>query len=200
MRFSLDDKYQATLIAMAMVSTVLFGVFIYRELFPEYKEYQNQYVEMEQWRAEETGEAMAPFKGGIKQIVLAKEDKGPESIDRCVSCHVAMKLPHFSAEKVARDVNGQVIVDAQGVPVKVPNEDYVWAKIDARIAELRDEKVLQQLEESGGAREVSRRLAEAEKLESWKTKDIHGKQVDMTRALAAHPLIGNETYPFEFHP
>lgn len=200
MRYSLDDKYQILLILLALIATGLFGVFLTRELFPEYKEYQKHYVAMEEIRSEMTGEAVAPFKGGIEQIVMARADKGPETIDRCVSCHVAMKLPHFSPEKVARDVNGEIMVDAEGVPIKVPNDEYIWAKIDAQVADLRNEETLEKLRSSGKHSEVKKRLSEAKKLEGMKVRNIHGDKVDMTRVLSAHPLLGRETYPFEYHP
>lgn len=200
MRLSLDDKYQVLLIVLSIVVTGLFGVFLLRELFPEYKEYQKHYLALEEVRSDMTGIPVAPFKGGIQQIVMAKADKGPETIDRCVSCHVAMKLPHFSPTKVARDVNGNIVVDSEGAPVKVPNDEYIWAKIDAKVAELRDEKVLEQLRKEGQDYQVSKRLSEAEKLESMKVKEIHGREVDMTRVIAAHPLLGREIYPFEYHP
>lgn len=200
MRLNLDDKYQTALIGLAIAATALFAIFFYRELFPEYKVYQNRYVALEDWRAEETGIPAAPFKKGISQIVIPREDKGPELIDRCVSCHVAMKLPHFSPTKLSRDINGNIVVDSEGIPVKVTNDDYIWAKIDARIAELTDESVLANLREVGDSAEADRRLATAAALEDMKTENIHGSEVDMTRILAAHPLLGRETFPFEFHP
>ncbi len=61
---------------------------------------------------------MAPFDIGIKQIVLVQSNNGPEIVDRCTSCHVALQLSHFSPTKLAQDVNGEPILDDQGYPVK----------------------------------------------------------------------------------
>ncbi len=199
MREKRADFYQVTLIVLAVVITGLFGIFVYRELFPEYKTYQNRYVELEELRSEETGVPPAPFRGGVKQIVLADPNNGPETIDRCVSCHVAMKLPHFSPTKLSYDVNGNLVVDENGVPVRVPNNEYVWGKIDQRISELLDDEVLAQLEVEGDSKEVRRRKKLAESLEELKKGELHGHEIDMTRVLAMHPLIGRETAPFQYH-
>ncbi len=37
-------------------------------------------------------------------------------------------------------------------------------------------------------------------IESLKKAYVGGVEVDMTKALAMHPLIGKETRPFQFHP
>jgi mono/diheme cytochrome c family protein len=88
-------KYQYALITCSFLLVCGVGAFVYREVFPEYKEYQKVYVELEKFRSSYTQEKPAPFSYGIKQLVLANND-GPETIDRCISCHVAMDLPHFS--------------------------------------------------------------------------------------------------------
>ncbi len=199
MREKRADFYQITLILLAVVITGLFGVFIYRELFPEYKVYQNRYVELEELRSETTGIPPAPYKSGVAQIVIAKPDLGPETIDRCVSCHTALKLPHFSPTTLAYDVNGSLIVDSHGAPVTVPNDEYVWGMIDRRIASLLNDDELAQLTLNGDRAEVKRRTAEAEGLAKLKTSEVHGHHIDMTRVLAMHPLIGRETAPFQYH-
>lgn len=182
-----QDLYQFSLIFFAFI--VLFGVgaFVYHELFPEYKIYQDAYQDLEQFRASYTGQSPAPFTKGIKQIVLPDPQNGPEIIDRCISCHVALDLPHFSPTRVATDVNEQPIVDAEGYPLLEPNPDYVWGQLDKKIAELKAK---------GGAKD----LGQAEALASLKTVNVDGRTYDVTKAISMHPLIGTETRPFEYHP
>ncbi|MCB1135313.1 MAG: c-type cytochrome [Chlamydiia bacterium] len=179
----LADRYQYSLIALSVALTGMFGYFVYRELFPEYKIYQEAYVGLEDLRAEHTGVPAPSFKYEIKQIVIPKADLGPETIDRCVSCHVAMKLTHFSPTKIATDINGKPILDEAGMPVQVPNEEYVWGQLDEKVASLRAEG----------------KEHEADRLEELKTIEIGENSYDMTKVLAMHPLIGRESMPFEYH-
>lgn len=199
MRFDRADIYQIVLISLSAVSALLFGVFVYYEIFPEYKMYQNAYVDLEEFRSTYTGEPAPVFKRGIKQVVIAKADKGPETIDRCTTCHVALKLTHFSPTKIAYDVNGNMIIGEDGRPVQVENDEYVWKILDSKVAALTDEKVIQQLREEGKEGEIQSRLNEAERLRSLKTIEEHGHSLDITKALAMHPLIGREERPFEYH-
>ncbi len=124
------DWYQVVVIVLGVVITVLFGAFLYREIFPEYKIYQNRYIELEKIRSTYTGEPPPTFERGIKQILIEKEGGAPPVVDRCTSCHVALEFSHFSPTKIARDINGNIVLDDQGIPVKVPNENYVWDKLD----------------------------------------------------------------------
>lgn len=194
------EKYQLFLILLGLVATCLFGAFFYREIFPEYRIYQDDYVALEQFRSGYTGEPAPDFKFGIKQIVLERDDKGPPTIDRCISCHVATDLSHFSPTKIARDINGNIAIDRNGFPIQVPNEDYVWGRLDQKIAELTDSRVNEQLIAQGESRKVDARLREAEELRSLKTAEVDGIVYDVTKVIAMHPLIGKETLPFEFHP
>ncbi len=100
--------YQYALIFFAGLVVIGIGLFVYQELFPEYKKYQNVYVELEKFRSTYTGEAPAPFQKGIKQILINNPSGGPETIDRCTSCHVAIDLPHFSPT----------------------SPDYIWNRVD----------------------------------------------------------------------
>lgn len=195
-----SERYQIALILLGIIATIFFGVFFYRELFPEYRIYQNDYVALEKFRSTYTGEPAPLFREGVKQIVFEREDKGPPLIDRCTSCHVALQLSHFSPTKISHDINGDIVRDANGIPLKVPNEDYIWTKLDHRITELTDEKVNQQLIEEGAASKVAARLKEAVQLKSLKQAKVGDHIYDVTKALAMHPLIGKETRPFEFHP
>lgn len=178
------DWFQLSLIFLAVVVTALFGGFLYRELFPEYKKYQNAYVALEEFRSTYTGQPPPLFDSKIKQIVLEQDDKGPAVIDRCTSCHVAVQFSHFSPTRPAEDINGNPVLDAAGLPVLEDNPDYIWAKLDQKIEMLKSE---------GNERE-------AERLQALKTVEVGDHVYDMTKVLSAHPLIGRETRPFESHP
>ncbi len=85
---------------------------------------------------------------------------------------------------IARDVNGSIIYDKNGIPKKAPNPNYIWKKLDEKIADLK---------QKGDD-------AEAERLESLKTVHVDGHDYRVDKALIMHPLIGRETRPFEYHP
>lgn len=195
-----ETVYQGFLIAFGVISTVFLGVFFLREVYPEYRIYQNAYVQLEDFRSTYTHQAAPQFKEGVKQIVLPRKNKGPEAVDRCITCHVALKFDHFSPTIIAKDLNGNILYDAKGIPLQVPNPNYVWGRLNAKIAELNDEKVNQQLTSQGNQAEVNKRLAEAKELSALKIAKVGEAEFDMTKVLAAHPLIGRETRPFEFHP
>lgn len=194
------DTYQILLILAGVIVAAFFGIFLYREIFPEYKIYQNDYLALEEFRSTYTHQSPPIFQSGIRQIVLEREDRGPPSIDRCISCHVALQIPYFSPTKVAHDLNGNIVRDQKGHPVLVPNEEYIWQKLDEKIAALRDEKVLEQLRGQGQAGEITQRLDQANQYEALKTAHVGDVVYDVTKVLTMHPLMGNETYPFEYHP
>jgi len=179
-----EDIFQISLIILAVVAATLFGVFLYRELYPEYKIYQKAYVALEDFRSTYTGKPPPPFEFGIKQIVIPKPDKGPETIDRCTSCHVALQYEHFSPTIIERDVNGKVVYDKNGNPEKVENPNFIWAKLDQKVEDLRNEGLNQ----------------EADRLAALKTANVGEHHYDMEKVLIMHPLIGRETRPFEYHP
>lgn len=195
-----SERYQIALITLGVISTALFAYFLYREIFPEYKIYQDDYVALEEFRSEYTGEPAPDFKKGVKQIVFEREDKGPAKIDRCISCHVAVQLPYFSPSRIELDVNGNIVRSVDGTPVQVPNEEYIWGKLDRKIAALRDTKVNEQLVQEGQSSKVKDRENEAQRLEALKSAKVGHVVYDVTKVLAMHPLIGKETRPFEFHP
>ena len=180
---NLADYYQMVLIASGVVATLFFGVFLYREIFPEYKIYQSAYQELEAFRSSYTGRPVPAFRQEVKQIVLVKEDLGPETIDRCISCHVAMKFSHFSPTRLSYDVNGNLEIDAEGKPVQEENPDYVFRKLEEKIAELQQQK----------------KFAEIEKLEALKFVKVGEHTYDMRKVLKMHPPIGRELRPFEYH-
>lgn len=194
------ERTQILLILSGVVTTALFGWFFYRELFPEYKIYQNAYEKLEDFRSTYTGRPAPDFKSGIKQIVIEDKNLGPAFIDRCTSCHVALQFQHFSPTQIATDVNGSVILDEQGFPKKEPNPSYVWAKLDEKIKDLKDPVANEKLISEGKQSVVSQRLNEAAELESLKTAKVDEHVWNMAKVLQMHPLIGNETRPFEFHP
>lgn len=195
-----SERYQLALIALGLISTALFAYFLYQEIFPEYRIYQDDYAALENFRSTYTGEPPPDFRPGVKQIVFEREDKGPAKIDRCTSCHVALQLPHFSPTKIEYDVNGNIVRSADGTPAKVPNENYIWTKLDNKIARLKDAKVNEQLVQQGQASKVKDRQREAESLEALKTAKVGHLVYDISKVLSMHPLIGKETRPFEFHP
>lgn len=165
------DIFQYTLIILGVIATVLFGIFFYRELFPEYRIYQDDYVALEDFRSSYSHEAPPAFKYGIKQIVLEKADKGNPVIDRCTTCHVALQIEAFSPTRIAKDINGNIRYDNFGVPVKEENPDYIWKRI-------KDDPAYEEL----------------------KTAHVGDHDYDVEKVLQMHPLMGRETRPFEFHP
>ncbi len=177
-----QNFYQFLLLFFAFLVVFGVGYFVYKEIFPEYKTYQYAYEELEQFRASYTAEKPAPFATGIKQILIPDKKEGPEIIDRCISCHVAVDLPHFSPVRVALDVNDNVIYNEEGKPELETNPDYVWERLETRIAELRHPAFTTDQKEA---------LTEAEYLESL---------LPFKKALQMHPLIGSETRPFQYHP
>ena len=195
-----SDRYQIALIGLGIVITVLLAIFVYREMFPEYRIYQNDYIALEEFRSTYTGEQAPLFQKGVKQIVFEREDKGPARIDRCTSCHIAEELPHFSSTKISYDINGNMMLSADGTPLLVPNENYVWSKLDQKVKDLKDEKVNQQLVEQKEWAKLKARDEEAIHLESLKTVRVGDYIYNVEKVLSMHPLIGKETRPFEFHP
>jgi mono/diheme cytochrome c family protein len=179
-----SDKYQLTLISLGLVATAFFAVFLYREAFPEYKIYQKDYLSLENFRSKYTGDAPPDFSIGVKQIIQTREDKGPAKVDRCISCHVALNFPHFSATKIAHDTDGNMILGVDGIPKQIPNENDIWTKLETEILKLEKEN----------------KLTEAKNLRALKTAHVKGKTYDVTKVLRMHPLMGKETRPFEFHP
>lgn len=194
-----ETIYQYALIGLGVAATSLLGFFLLREIYPEYKIYQNDFVELEKFRSSYTHQPPSPFQVGVKQIVQFPADKGPAIIDRCISCHVALQVEDYSPTKLGRDLNGELILDLEGMPVKVPNEEYVWSKLDRKIAELTDPIVLEQLKKQGDDSEVDARMKEADHLKSLKTAQVGNQSYDVTKVIAMHPLIGKEVRPFEFH-
>ncbi len=194
------DKIQIILITSGVLVTGLFGMFLYREFYSEYRLYQNDYLDLEVFRSSYTHEDLPPFKEGIKQIVLEREDKGPAIVDRCTSCHVALQIPYFSPTKIAHDLNGNIIRDATGSPLQVPNEDYIWGKLDEKINELNDPQIIRQLKSEGKESDAQLRLTQAKKYEDLKIVRVGDHLYDVKKVLAMHPLMGHETRPFEFHP
>jgi mono/diheme cytochrome c family protein len=191
--------YQYTLIAAGIIATVLIGIFWQRELFPEYKIYQDDYIALEKFKSTESDEPIPVFQGGIKQIVFEHKDNGPPGIERCVSCHVTLDIPYFSPTKIDRDINGNLVLDAKGLPVQVPNEDYIWKKLGDKIAQLTDSKINEQLKKEGNGSKVRENLLLASQYEKLKTAKVGDNSYNVTKVLQMHPLIGRETRPFEYH-
>lgn len=200
MKLRREDIYQIALICAGLVVTLLFSVFLYREIYPEYKIYQEDYIALEEFRSTYSGEPVPPFSIGVKQIVLEREDKGPAVVDRCISCHVALEIPAFSPTRVMQDEKGHIVYDKDGYPALEANDSFIWNKLDQVITTLRDEKVNDNLRQQGEETQVKQRLAKADKYESLKTAHVGEHVYDVKKVLSMHPLIGKETRPFEFHP
>lgn len=195
-----SNLYQYALIGLGFLATFFFALFWQREIFPEYKIYQEDYVNLEKFRSSYTHEPPPAFRMGVKQLVFEREDKGPPRIDRCVTCHVALQFPHFSPTRLARDINGNIEYDAQGHPIQVPNEDYIWTRLDREIERLLDPKVNEQLSQQGEGWRVKENLKQAESYKALKRAKVGEHVYDVTKVLRMHPLMGRETRPFEYHP
>lgn len=191
--------YQLFLLFFLVLVGALFGIFLYREIYPEYKIYQNAYVDLEEFRSTLLHEPIPPFETGVKQIVLMRTDGGPEMIDRCTSCHVALEVSYFSPTKISRDINGEILRDSDGIPLKVANDQYIFRQLDEMIRDLKDEQTNERLLAKGEAWRVDERQQRAERLAQLKTVHVDGKTVDLSKVLAMHPLLGRETRPFEYH-
>lgn len=176
-----ETAYQYVLISLGVVAALFTGIFFYREIFPEYRIYQDDFIALEKIRSDLTHEPPAPFKPGVKQIVFEREDKGPQGIDRCTSCHVALQIEAYSPTRLAKDLNGNVKFDAEGFPVKEQNPDYIWKKLDDLIAQEKDQ-------------------VKANYLRSLKSAEVGDAVYDVEKVLSMHPLIGRETRPFQYHP
>src|SRR5262245_23559384 len=123
-----EDLYQYCLVGCALIVLTSVTLFVYREMFPEYKTYQKAYEKLEAFRSSYTHEKPAPFYKGVKQILINSETEGKETLDRCICCHLATDLPHFSPTKIAHDVNNKIMRDEKGNPILEPNPDYVFER------------------------------------------------------------------------
>lgn len=192
---SREMKEMTIMVALSLVIIALLSLFAWRELFPEYKEYQKSYVALEQARAELLGDVPPPFKWGIKQIVMQDAPGRAPRIDRCTSCHVALELPHFSPTRLKRDLNGYLIRDPSGHFMQEENPDYLFKRLDQE-----REEIARRLEgespQSALAAQLAQRLEELEQLEVVK---IQGKEVDLRKMMRTHPLFPTEERPFEHH-
>ena len=199
MKNPFENSYQIALIALSVCIIVFFAAFAYFEVFPDYKKYQRTYVKLEEYRSLETGAPVPEFKYGIKQVLIPNDHNGPEEVDRCMSCHVPINLPHFSPLQVKRDVNGKVMFGLSGKPITEENPDFIWGKIEKRVRALRDPKLIKKLEEEGNHKLLRQQKEEVEQLDDLRWQKIGGVQVDMSKVLVAHPLIGSETQVFDLH-
>ena len=193
------NRYQLALIALLVATTALFGVFWYREIFPEYKIYQEAFVQLENFRSSLNGVPPAPFTEGVKQILM-KEGKGPEKVDRCISCHVALDIEDYSPTRLAKDVNGEIRRDSKGFPLKEKNPSYIFTILDETIAQLSDPPTLELLKSQGDLKSYQERVDRSKQLEALKVAHVDHEQYQMDKVLVMHPLMGKETRPFEYHP
>lgn len=173
--------FQYSLIGLSLAVTGFVGLYFLRELFPEYRLYQKAYVALEHFRAEKTHSPPSAFQFGVKQIVLPQPNNAPEIIDRCISCHVALDVESYSPTRLQKDVNGVIMRDEHGVPLKAPNENYIFKLLDDDIAASQDDP---------------KRLAQ---LKAMREVEHDGRIIDLSKVLVMHPLMGREERPFQFH-
>jgi len=189
------EGYQLGLIVTALLVVAFSGVFIYRELRPDYKRYQQGYIDLEEIRAERTGVPAPHFKKGVKQILVQDSDVGPETVDRCTSCHVAMKLPHFSPTRPARDINGNLRFTADGEVVLEPNPDYIFIGVEGKLADLEPVLMAHPLLEG------ETRPFEFHPMEQWGCTSCHGGNGRSLVAERAHgPVFEGEYHANERSP
>lgn len=75
------EWYQYPLIALGLIASLFLGVFLYREIYPEYRIYQNDYIALEQFRSTYTNTSPLNFKkGSNKSSWNAKTGARPLSI------------------------------------------------------------------------------------------------------------------------
>ncbi len=200
LRNRFENGYQMALILLSFCIIVLLGVFIYNEVFPEYKHYQKAYTAIEDFRSEITGDPTPEFSYGVKQVLIPQDHQGPEEVDRCTSCHVAINLPHFSPLTPKRDINGNLVYDETGSPVFAENPNYIWGQLERKIAELTDPEVLSSLSKE----EKEKQKEQADELYALRYQKVSAwggsLDVDMAKVLTAHPFIGAETQLFDLHP
>ncbi|KAF3362591.1 Uncharacterized protein PHSC3_000830 [Chlamydiales bacterium STE3] len=194
------SRVQTLLISSGVVASALLGIFFLREISPEYRIYQDDYIALENFRSTYTNEPPPPFKIGVKQVVLEKENKGPAEIDRCISCHVALQIEDFSPTKLAKDINGNTIYDALGFPKKEENPNYIWRKLEDSIKELTNPDINARLEAEGKVHQVKENLRLAKSYEALKVAKVGDYEYAVEKVLSMHPLMGRETRPFEYHP
>ena len=61
------NKYQIALILLLVVTTILFGIFWFRELFPEYKIYQEAFQKIEVFRLRLQANLLPPLLQGLSK-------------------------------------------------------------------------------------------------------------------------------------
>lgn len=83
-------------------------------------------------------------------------------------------IPSFPPTKIAEDINGNTIYNEEGSPLKVPNEQYVWKKLDDKIAALTDLKVQEQLRKDDPLK-LAQNQEEATRLKKLKVAVVDGR-------------------------
>jgi len=95
-----EDKYWKDSILIYIVGIVLAvftGIVIYRTANPEWKKYQKEFVKIAEKKIGK--EKVAKIDLGIRQI-WNKELMGPNTADRCVTCHLGVDVPGLEGEDV----------------------------------------------------------------------------------------------------
>jgi len=95
-----EDKYWKDSILIYIVGIVLAiftGIVIYRTANPEWKKYQKEFVKIAEKKIGK--EKVAKIDLGIRQI-WNKELMGPNTADRCVTCHLGVDVPGLEGDDV----------------------------------------------------------------------------------------------------
>jgi mono/diheme cytochrome c family protein len=163
--------------------TGLFSIFVMRQFFPHYKQYQDRFQAMQSIHASAFDSEIVPFKPGIKEIKIQNDNNQAADVDRCITCHVAMKDPRFSDHEVDVDLLGNIRYDKLGDVCLRENPTALWPFLD-------------RLKSGDEAVDPPFEKADIDKLY---TIERSGKAYDVKKALSMHPLLSGETYPFEFH-
>ena len=178
-----SKSFQLTLIGLSILVTGLFSIFVMRQFFPHFKQYQDRFQTMQSIHANAFGSEIVPFKPGIKEIKIQHDNNQAADVDRCITCHIAMKDPRFSDHEVDVDIMGNIRYDELGDVCLRENPTALWPFLD-RV--------------KSGSEVVDPPLDKAE-VDALYTIERDGKTYDVKKALSMHPLLSGETYPFEFH-
>ncbi len=95
-----EDKYwkdSILIYIVGIVLAILTGIVIYRTANPEWKKYQKEFVKIAEKKIGK--EKVAKIDLGIRQI-WNKELMGPNTADRCVTCHLGVDVPGLEGDDV----------------------------------------------------------------------------------------------------
>ena len=106
-----SDWYQYSLIFLGVIGTAFFSVFFYREVFPEYKIYQEDYIALEKFRSSYTHESPPQFQVGVKQILIERER------DETKMGHDLFEIDYRDAKHYHLIINSGLLTVDEEIPV-----------------------------------------------------------------------------------